>query len=116
MPVGVLVGSWHTIEGLVYYVPDAARDEPARSSPLLKLLRQTAVAQLGLSAAQFAADSALPKKDPRRAALKVKLGAMEKALLLREGGLRVVLAARPPPAPASGAILALEGCLRMAPA
>lgn len=26
MPVGVLVGSWHTIEGLVYYVPDAARE------------------------------------------------------------------------------------------
>lgn len=25
-PVGVLVGSWHTIEGLVYYVPDAARE------------------------------------------------------------------------------------------
>ena len=26
MPVGVLVGSWHTIEGLVYYVPDSARE------------------------------------------------------------------------------------------
>jgi L-threonylcarbamoyladenylate synthase len=26
MPVGVLVGSWTTIEGLVYYVPDAARE------------------------------------------------------------------------------------------
>ena len=26
MPVGVLVGSWHTIEGLVYSVPDAARE------------------------------------------------------------------------------------------
>jgi tRNA threonylcarbamoyl adenosine modification protein (Sua5/YciO/YrdC/YwlC family) len=26
MPVGVLVGSWHTIEGLVYYVPDTARE------------------------------------------------------------------------------------------
>ena len=26
MPVGVLVGSWHTIEGLVYYVPGAARE------------------------------------------------------------------------------------------
>ncbi|MFM9035847.1 MAG: L-threonylcarbamoyladenylate synthase [Mycobacterium sp.] len=26
MPVGVLVGSWHTIEGLVYYVPDPARE------------------------------------------------------------------------------------------
>ncbi len=26
MPVGVLVGSWHTIEGLVYYLPDAARE------------------------------------------------------------------------------------------
>lgn len=26
MPVGVLVGSWHTIEGLVYYVPDNARE------------------------------------------------------------------------------------------
>ena len=26
MPVGVLVGSWHTIEGLVYYVPDQARE------------------------------------------------------------------------------------------
>lgn len=26
MPVGVLVGSWHTIDGLVYYVPDAARE------------------------------------------------------------------------------------------
>lgn len=26
MPVGVLVGSWQTIEGLVYYVPDAARE------------------------------------------------------------------------------------------
>lgn len=26
MPVGVLVGSWHTIEGLVYHVPDAARE------------------------------------------------------------------------------------------
>jgi len=26
MPVGVLVGSWHTIEGLVYYVDDAARE------------------------------------------------------------------------------------------
>jgi L-threonylcarbamoyladenylate synthase len=26
MPVGVLVGSWHTIEGLVYAVPDGARD------------------------------------------------------------------------------------------
>lgn len=25
MPVGVLVGSWHTIEGLVFTVPDAAR-------------------------------------------------------------------------------------------
>ena len=25
MPVGVLVGSWHTIEGLVYYVDDTAR-------------------------------------------------------------------------------------------
>lgn len=26
MPVGVLVGSWHTIEGLVYAVPEAARE------------------------------------------------------------------------------------------
>ena len=26
MPVGVLVGSWHTIEGLVYYAPDSARE------------------------------------------------------------------------------------------
>ena len=26
MPVGILVGSWHTIEGLVYSVPDAARE------------------------------------------------------------------------------------------
>lgn len=26
MPVGVLVGSWHTIEGLVYTVPNAARE------------------------------------------------------------------------------------------
>jgi tRNA threonylcarbamoyl adenosine modification protein (Sua5/YciO/YrdC/YwlC family) len=26
MPVGVLVGSWHTIEGLVYSMPDNARD------------------------------------------------------------------------------------------
>lgn len=26
MPVPVLVGSWHTIEGLVYSVPDAARE------------------------------------------------------------------------------------------
>lgn len=26
MPVGVLVGSWHTIEGLVYTMPDGARD------------------------------------------------------------------------------------------
>ena len=26
MPVGVLVGSWHTIEGLVYSVPDSARE------------------------------------------------------------------------------------------
>ena len=26
MPVGVLVGSWHTIDGLVYYVPAAARE------------------------------------------------------------------------------------------
>jgi L-threonylcarbamoyladenylate synthase len=26
MPVGVLVGSWHTIEGLVYYVTDSARE------------------------------------------------------------------------------------------
>ena len=26
MPVGVLVGSWHTIDGLVYYVPDPARE------------------------------------------------------------------------------------------
>lgn len=26
MPVGVLVGSWHTIEGLVYYLPDSARE------------------------------------------------------------------------------------------
>lgn len=26
MPIGVLVGSWHTIDGLVYYVPDAARE------------------------------------------------------------------------------------------
>lgn len=26
MPVGVLVGSWHTIEGLVFYVPDSARE------------------------------------------------------------------------------------------
>ena len=26
MPVGVLVGSWHTLEGLVYYVPDSARE------------------------------------------------------------------------------------------
>ncbi len=26
MPVGVLVGSWHTIEGLVYTVPDGARE------------------------------------------------------------------------------------------
>src|SRR4051812_50055961 len=25
MPVGVLVGSWHTIEGLVYGMPDGAR-------------------------------------------------------------------------------------------
>lgn len=26
MPVGVLVGSWHTIEGLVFNVPDGARE------------------------------------------------------------------------------------------
>ena len=26
MPVGVLVGSWHTIEGLVYTMPGGARD------------------------------------------------------------------------------------------
>jgi len=26
MPVGVLVGSWHTISGLVYAVPDAAHE------------------------------------------------------------------------------------------
>src|SRR3979411_2843046 len=26
MPVPVLVGSWHTIEGLVYTVPDGARE------------------------------------------------------------------------------------------
>jgi L-threonylcarbamoyladenylate synthase len=26
MPVPVLVGSWHTIEGLVFHVPDAARE------------------------------------------------------------------------------------------
>ena len=26
MPVGVLVGSWHTIEGLVYAVPESARE------------------------------------------------------------------------------------------
>ncbi|BBZ42990.1 L-threonylcarbamoyladenylate synthase [Mycobacterium parmense] len=26
MPVGVLVGSWHTIEGLVYTMPDGAHD------------------------------------------------------------------------------------------
>lgn len=26
MPVGVLVGSWHTIDGLVYYVSDTARE------------------------------------------------------------------------------------------
>ncbi|MDD4868826.1 MAG: L-threonylcarbamoyladenylate synthase [Mycobacterium sp.] len=26
MPVGVLVGSWHTIEGLVYAVPDGVRE------------------------------------------------------------------------------------------
>jgi L-threonylcarbamoyladenylate synthase len=26
MPVGVLVGSWHTIEGLVYTMPDGARN------------------------------------------------------------------------------------------
>ena len=26
MPVGILVGSWHTIEGLVYSVPDEARE------------------------------------------------------------------------------------------
>jgi L-threonylcarbamoyladenylate synthase len=26
MPAGVLVGSWHTIEGLVYTVPDGARE------------------------------------------------------------------------------------------
>jgi len=26
MPVGVLVGSWHTIDGLVYSVPDSARE------------------------------------------------------------------------------------------
>ncbi|MHA7649506.1 L-threonylcarbamoyladenylate synthase [Mycobacterium sp. ML4] len=26
MPVGVLVGSWHTIEGLVYGMPDGARE------------------------------------------------------------------------------------------
>ena len=26
MPVGVLVGSWHTIEGLVYVMPDGARE------------------------------------------------------------------------------------------
>jgi tRNA threonylcarbamoyl adenosine modification protein (Sua5/YciO/YrdC/YwlC family) len=26
MPVGVLVGSWHTIDGLVYAVPPAARE------------------------------------------------------------------------------------------
>jgi tRNA threonylcarbamoyl adenosine modification protein (Sua5/YciO/YrdC/YwlC family) len=26
MPVGVLVGSWHTIEGLVYTMPNGARD------------------------------------------------------------------------------------------
>ena len=26
MPVGVLVGSWHTIEGLVYAMPEGAHD------------------------------------------------------------------------------------------
>jgi len=26
MPVGVLVGSWHTVEGLVYTMPEGARD------------------------------------------------------------------------------------------
>jgi tRNA threonylcarbamoyl adenosine modification protein (Sua5/YciO/YrdC/YwlC family) len=26
MPIGVLVGSWHTIEGLVYTMPDGARE------------------------------------------------------------------------------------------
>ena len=26
MPVGVLVGSWHTIEGLVFAMPDGARE------------------------------------------------------------------------------------------
>jgi len=26
MPVGVLVGSWHTIEGLVYTMPEGARE------------------------------------------------------------------------------------------
>ena len=26
MPVGILVGSWHTIEGLVYTMPEGARD------------------------------------------------------------------------------------------
>ncbi len=75
-------------------------------------------ALLGLSAAQFAADTALPKKDPRRAELKARLGEMEKALLLREGGLRVAVVARPPPAGGGGggAILGLEACLQVAPA
>ena len=33
MPVPVLVGSWHTIDGLVYTVPHSARELIRRSGP-----------------------------------------------------------------------------------
>lgn len=33
MPVGVLVGSWHTIEGLVYSCPTSRANSSARSGP-----------------------------------------------------------------------------------
>ena len=69
---------------------------------------------LGLSATQFVAVSALPKKDPRRAELKSKLGFLESTLLQQEGGVRVTVVARAP-AGAGGAILSLEGCFRMVP-
>ncbi len=69
---------------------------------------------LGLSATQFVAVSALPKKDPQRAELKSKLGFLESTLLQQEGGVRVTVVARAP-AGAGGAILSLEGCFRMVP-
>jgi tRNA threonylcarbamoyl adenosine modification protein (Sua5/YciO/YrdC/YwlC family) len=80
MPVGVLVGSWHTIEGLVYYVPDTARElirafwpgalslvvQQAPSLPLqpvaLELLRETgplAVSSANVSGQPPATTSAL---------------------------------------------------------